>query len=203
KQTSTTLMKLREQNLSEKYRNKLLYGDEKGNAGKLPEKYKHLLGEVGFKISPKCCDELKKKPSKKWRKENKILCVITREMAGESLLRKKEYLKTGCNAFDNNEPKSKPLGFWKEEDIWEYIKINNLEISECYTKFKMKRTGCYGCLFGCHIEERTGNNRIVELMDSHPHLYRYLMETLNYKHIMKTLGLRTYKIDQQKLFEEE
>jgi hypothetical protein len=51
---------------------------------------------------------------------------------------------------------------------------------------------CYGCLFGCHIEEqKTGTNRIVELSKTHPKLYNYLMKELNYEHVMQVLGLKT------------
>ena len=49
---------------------------------------------------------------------------------------------------------------------------------------------CYGCLFGCHIEEqKTGTNRIVELKETHPKLYNYLMEELDYKTVMPILKL--------------
>lgn len=66
-------------------------------------------------------------------------------MTCESNLRKTEYIKTGCNAFNAKRQISKPLGFWTEKDIWDYIKEFNLEISEMYTKYGADRTGCYGC----------------------------------------------------------
>ena len=157
---------------------------------KISEKWKYLT-EVDFKISDKCCYYLKKEPMFAFENETKRKPIIG-SMADESLGRKRSYLKTGCNSFESKKPQSKPLGFWKESDIWEYIKENNLQISEMYTKHGRTRTGCYGCLFGCHIEEReTGTNRIVELSKTHPLLYKHLMEDLNYKHIMKALGLKT------------
>ena len=157
---------------------------------KISEKWKYLT-EVDFKISDKCCYYLKKEPMFAFENETKRKPIIG-SMADESLGRKRSYLKTGCNSFESKKPQSKPLGFWKESDIWEYIKENNLQISEMYTKFGRTRTGCYGCLFGCHIEEqKTGTNRIVELSKTHPLLYKHLMEDLNYKHIMKALGLKT------------
>lgn len=48
----------------------------------------------------------------------------------ESMLRKQGWLKTGCNAYNNN--KSQPLSFWKEQDILRYIKENNLKIASVY-----------------------------------------------------------------------
>ncbi|MGL5050677.1 MAG: hypothetical protein ACRC6E_08655, partial [Fusobacteriaceae bacterium] len=93
--------------------------------------------------------------------------------------------------FDVKHPNSKPLGFWLEEDIWNYIETNDLSISECYTRHKMKRTGCYGCLFGCHIEQKeTGTNRISRLEKTHPKLHNHLVNDLGYKHVMEELGLK-------------
>lgn len=43
-------------------------------------------------------------------------------MAAESNLRKTEYLKKGCNSFNSDWPASTPLGFWTEQDIYQYIK---------------------------------------------------------------------------------
>ena len=48
----------------------------------------------------------------------------------ESMLRKQGWLRTGCNAYNNN--KSQPLSFWKEQDILRYIKENNLKIASIY-----------------------------------------------------------------------
>lgn len=159
---------------------------------KISEKWKYLT-EVDFKISDKCCYFLKKKPMFTYEKETKRKAIIG-TMADESSGRKRSYLITGCNSFEKGRPQSRPLGFWKEEDIWEYIKEFNLEINEMYTKHGRTRTGCYGCLFGCHIEEqKTGTNRIVELSKTHPLLYNYLMEELDYKTIMPILKLKTKK----------
>jgi 3'-phosphoadenosine 5'-phosphosulfate sulfotransferase (PAPS reductase)/FAD synthetase len=37
------------------------------------------------------------------------------------MLRKKNYEKTGCNAFNLKRPASTPIAFWLEKDIWDYI----------------------------------------------------------------------------------
>ena len=154
----------------------------------ISNKWLYLLN-ADFKISNKCCDILKKNPMKKFEKETGRKPIVG-TMAAESNLRKKIYLYEGCNSFSGRSM-SKPLGFWREDDILEYIKINNIEISECYTKNGMNRTGCYGCLFGCHLEERdTGTNRIEKLKYSHPKLYNYLLVNLNYKKVMDILKLK-------------
>lgn len=174
---------------SEKLKNLRMNGGKNGKSFKISEKWKYLLDE-DIKISNKCCDILKKQPVKKYEKKTGRKSIIG-TMADESSLRKRQYLKTGCNSFECKRESSKPLGFWKNKDIWDYIKIFNLKISECYTKYDMKRTGCYGCLFGCHLEEReTGTNRIMKLKKTHPYLYTHLIEKLNYREIMKILGLQ-------------
>lgn len=183
---------------SEKTKHTRLNGNNWG-MGKISEKWKYLI-EEDFKISDKCCDTLKKKPVKLFEKETGRKPILG-NMASESSQRKRIYLSTGCNSFDGKRQKSQPLGFWKDEDIWEYIKEFNLEINEMYTKHNRKRTGCYGCLFGCHIEEReTGTNRIVELSKTHPLLYKYLMEKLDYKTIMPILKLKTQLPEENTIF---
>ena len=155
----------------------------------ISNKWLYLLN-ADFKISNKCCDILKKNPMKKFEKET-CRKPIVGTMANESSLRKQQYLKNGgCNSFGSI-AMSRPLGFWLEKDVWEYIEHNKIEISECYTKFGMTRTGCYGCLFGCHLEERdTGTNRIEKLKYSHPKLYNHLIDNLDYKKVMKELNLK-------------
>lgn len=167
-------------------------GNIKNKDGKktfaISDKWLYLI-KSDFKISDKCCSILKKNPIKKYEKETGRKAIIG-VMAGESALRKTVYLKEGCNSFSGREI-SRPLGFWLEQDIWDYIRINNIEISECYTIHGMDRTGCYGCLFGCHLEERdTGTNRIEKLKYSHPKLYNYLLVNLNYKKVMDILKLK-------------
>ena len=160
-------------------------------SGTIPKKYHDIAVQNKFKISEKCCDVLKKNPIKKYEKETGRVSIVG-TMAHESSLRKQYYLKQGgCNSFDSKKKRSAPIGFWLEQDIWDYIKFNNLEISECYTKHNMKRTGCYGCLFGCHLEEKaTSTNRIVKLEESHPKLYKHLIKDLGYDVVMKELNLK-------------
>lgn len=164
-------------------------GGRDGKSFKISEKYKYLV-DAPFEISDKCCEILKKRPMKEYGKKTGRKAIVG-VMAEESKSRKESYLKTGCNSFNQIEPQSKPLGFWREKDIQNYIKENNLQISEMYTKHGAKRTGCYGCLFGCQMEEReTGINRIVELSKTHPLLYNYLMKELDYETIMPVLKLK-------------
>lgn len=179
KSQATTIRKLTTQNLSERYRNKLLNGDERGNMGKLSDKWKPLL-DAPFKISEQCCDVMKKRPVKKYAKENGV-CFYTGEMANDSTSRQLQYLKTGCNAFNNNQPKSKPLGFWLEEDIWNYINTFNIPYSKVYD-MGIDNTGCMFCMFGVHLEKEP--NRFQMMKETHPKLHDYCINDLKVGEIL-------------------
>lgn len=84
-------------------------------------KWKFLL-DAPFKISHKCCNIMKKKPVHKYYKQTNR-CPIVGTLAEESKLRVEQYLKNGCNGFDNKIPTSTPIAFWTEQDILQYIYI--------------------------------------------------------------------------------
>lgn len=191
KSTSMTIRKLTTQNLSPRYRNKLLYGDERGNMGRLASKYHYAL-DADFRISEKCCDVMKKRPFKIYEKKTDRIAIVG-VMAEESQNRKIRYVKDGgCNAFNCNRPQSRPLGFWREQDILKYIYINKIEIAPIYGKVVEesrcvdlfttetiyrttgeRRTGCIFCPYGVHLEKE--GNRFERLKETHPKLYNYCM----------------------------
>lgn len=162
-------------------------------------KWEFLL-DAPFKISDECCNELKKKPLKKWQKEHKKYPMMA-TMASEGGVRKDGYLKTGCNSFSNG--KSQPMGFWTEQDVFQYILENNLEIASVYgdivrienkkgeliyTTTGEKRTGCIFCVFGAHLEKEP--NRFQRLKVSHPKLYDYCMNDLGMKKVLDYIGVK-------------
>lgn len=183
KSQSLAIRKLTKQNLSPRYRNKLLYGDERGCFGKLSNKWHYLLN-ADFNISEQCCDVMKKKPFKEYEKKTGRI-PITGIMAEESANRRLRYIKDGgCNAFESKRPHSQPLGFWTEQDILRYIKENNIKIADpygdvilengIYKTTKEKRTGCVFCIIGSHLEDKN-NNRFIRLKKEEPNVYNYCM----------------------------
>lgn len=133
-----------------------------------PEKYKYLL-DAPFKITDKCCSFMKKRPFHDFEHQTGLKPFIG-TMADEGGQRKSAYKKTGCNAFKTG--KSMPLGFWREQDIWEYIKTTNLPYSKVYD-MGYQRTGCMFCMFGVHLEK--GLNRFQRMQTTHPKQYEYCM----------------------------
>lgn len=179
---------------SQKLINIRLHGSDKGHF-RLSRKNYYLL-DAPFKISNKCCDVMKKNPLRNYyRKNNKH--PIMGMLADESALRKVNYLKTGCNAFNSTKPTSNPLGFWREQDILEYIYVNKLPIASVYGEvvyedgiYKttgVKRTGCVYCLYGIHKEETP--NRIQQLKITHPKLYEYCLTQLGLKEVLEYIGV--------------
>lgn len=157
-------------------------------------KWKFLL-ESPFKISHKCCDIMKKKPTKKYHKESgKVPFIAT--MADESLLREAKYLQQGCNGFKNKIPTSTPIAFWTEQDILEYIDTYKIPIASVYGDIiktdkyyttGCQRTGCMFCGFGCHLEKYP--NRFQRLAKTHPKQYDYIINTLGMGEVLDYIGV--------------
>ena len=77
----------------------------------------------GFKFSEQCCDIIKKNPLDEWQKNNGNPKRMTGIMADEGGLRAK---RTECSIFESRDPNSAPMLFWKTEDVWNYLRNNNL-----------------------------------------------------------------------------
>ena len=118
-------------------------------------------------------------------------------MAEESRLRTQQYLKQGCNGFENKIPTSTPLAFWREQDVLQYLYENKLDIAEVYGTIqhdkdgyfttKCNRTGCMFCGFGCHLENHP--NRFEMLATTHPKQYDYIINTLGMGEVLDWLGI--------------
>ena len=169
---------------SEKLRDKRLNGNKNGG-GKISKKWRYLI-DAPFKISAKCCDILKKKPAAKFEKETGLHPIIG-NLASESAKRMQDYLKFGCNAFGAKRPISRPLGFWTDEDIWNYIRQYKIPYSKIYD-MGYDRTGCMFCMFGVHLEKEP--NRFQRMKETHPQLYNYCMNKLGLKEVLDYIGVK-------------
>lgn len=202
KETAMKIEKLRHGKLSERYRNYLLNGDERGKFGMLPKKWRFLL-DVEFDTSQKCCDKMKKKPFKEYEKRTgrKPYVGTTQD---EGFMRAHLYASTGCNVYDGNKIKSQPLGFWNRQDVLRYVVENDVEICSVYGDIKQdqqgnyyttgeQRTGCMFCGFGAHLEEEP--NRFQRMSVTHPKCYEICMNLesngVKYKDALETCGIGT------------
>ena len=138
---------------------------------------------------------MKKKPAKAYAKQTGKQ-PITAQMASESKLREKQWMKNGCNGFEMKSPISNPMSFWTENDVLQYAKSRGIKLASVYGDIMYKdatgllyydnfcggklcttgcdRTGCIFCGFGAHLDERNGGTpRFVRLRQTHPKQYQY------------------------------
>ena len=107
----------------------------------------------------------------------------------ESTTRERNWVQTGCNSFKTKKCKygiSRPLSFWTEQDILEYIRRKNLPISSVYGEIVEEdgklhctgqdRTGCMFCLFSPINKLLTGTSKLLLLRERYPKLYEYAMK---------------------------
>lgn len=137
----------------------------------IPKKWRFLL-DAPFDCSDVCRKYLKKDIANK-HTQGKVVVIGT--MAADSRLRKMSYLEHGCFASNLAQPQLRPIMFWLEEDIWEYLKIHKLPYSEIYD-MGYKNTGCMFCGFGLQMEAQP--NRFQKMSRTHPKQYKYVINTL-------------------------
>lgn len=187
-----------------------LNGNKYGR-GKISNRHKYLI-DAPFGISDKCCDIMKKNPAKHYEKETGFYPILG-TMAEESDQRKSNWLMYGCNAFEAKRPNSRPMSFWTEQDVLEYIKRFDLPYASVYGEILQdengkyyttgcNRTGCVFCGFGCHLEKEP--NRFQRLKQTHPKLWEYCMKPWNegglgMREVLEYIGveceLKNYQLD--------
>lgn len=158
----------------------------------------NFLRDSNIKVSAKCCELMKKRPVKKFEKETGLKPFIA-TMASESNLRKMEYIKKGCNSFESKRPASTPLGFWTEQDIFEYLLEFNLPYCSLYGEIKknskgkyyttgVERTGCMFCMFG--IQSEKSPNRFEKMKNTHPKIYDYCINKLGCGKVLDFINVK-------------
>ena len=136
----------------------------------VPKKFHHLI-DAPFNVTTKCCGALKIEPFTRYEKETGRFPFVG-TMADNSELRKQSYMDHGCNAFEAGTPSSRPLMFWPESAVFEYLRVNEMETASDYGKQIQDedgnwlfdgadRTGCVSCMLGIHMEK--GENRAVRM----------------------------------------
>lgn len=108
--------------------------DKNGNPSEfkkdLYSKYKPLVG-VSCGVSDKCCFVMKETPLDDYAKRTGRK-PITAIMASESKKRETAWFRTGCNAFNGKKPMGKPMSFWTNQDVLQYIKEREIPIASVY-----------------------------------------------------------------------
>lgn len=147
------------------------YVSKNGKTNMIDIKKYAFLKDAPFRISNQCCIQSKEAAARKYEKETGRTPIVG-TMATESMYRYQSWIKYGCNAFESKRPQSRPLSFWTEQDVLQYIKEHDLKIADAYgrvtyqddaglfydnpfitdglslTTTEAKRTGCVFCMFG-------------------------------------------------------
>lgn len=109
--------------------------------------------EFKLKVSEKCCDELKKKPIKKWEKENNRTITLTGMRSEEGGFRN---YQRNCAVFKGDELiKFHPLKVVTNEWMDWFIEKEGIKLCKLYYEpFNFKRTGCKGCPFSLDLQHQ-------------------------------------------------
>lgn len=115
----------------------------------LERMYPQALPYLNCNISDLCCEKLKKSPLKRVAKHMQMQCSIIGTLAEESQIRKRDWITYGSNIFfQKKDNQCRPLSFWTNQDIWDYIKLCNLPVSDLYSQ-GYQRNGCIKHLACC------------------------------------------------------
>ena len=131
-------------------------------------------------------------------------------MASESKMRELSYLQSGCNSFKEKHESCTPLGFWTEQDIFEYIINYKLDYATVYGEIYKDENGIYqttgeqrtGCVFcGFFAKEEQLEERLLRLEETHLQLHKYCMDQLGFKEVYEYMGIK-YSKEKEKVKEE-
>lgn len=119
---------------------------------------------------PKCCNELKHKPEKRFAREHSIDAFLTGLRVAEAQNRALGMRRSGQYHFPERLKAWKyyPIAFWTTRELNAYIQEHDVPISPIYER--TDRTGCWPCT--AHVKWRE------DLMQTHPKLYDFMVEKL-------------------------
>lgn len=149
---------------------------KKSPMSKISACWLHLC-DAPFKVSDRCCDIIKKNPL-----DSIGTHPFVGTMAQNGAQREISYIQNGCNMYDAKHPISRPMSFWTEADVWEYIKSRGMRYSRIYD-MGYKRTGCMFCPFGLHMEGKP--NRFDLMKQTHPKLHRFIMDEMGLRDVLQ------------------
>lgn len=146
----------------------------------MTRRFPSYLPYLSYPISDLCCEKLKKGPLKRAAHKIGMQCSIIGTLAEESQTRERDWLRNGSNIFFiKSDNQCRPLSFWTEQDIWDYINRFDVQVAQLYAK-GYERNGCMYCGFGVKREKkRLGMNRFERLRITHPEAYAHLVSNFS------------------------
>jgi 3'-phosphoadenosine 5'-phosphosulfate sulfotransferase (PAPS reductase)/FAD synthetase len=132
---------------------------------------RELAEKAKVKLSNSCCRRMKETPARQFYKEKDIEGVVTGLRVEESLMRRLNFADYGALRFSSiyNTINSWPLYAWTNQDIANYIQMNNLPLNPLY-EMGYQRVGCWSCLQDMLYKD----SRLFTLQKQHLRLYETL-----------------------------
>lgn len=146
--------------------------------------------DAGIKITEKCCDYLKKKPMKKWDKENGVKGHFTGVRCSESRARRLAWIQRGAlyHSVTHGMWISNPLAFWTEADVKTYLLTRKIEVIRANTADG--GSGCVTCMFGCRSQALEGKkNALQDLKTRNPKMWKTALDDWGYREVLDFLGI--------------
>ena len=170
------LLHLRKRNPDSRSAMILTNPNSRGNF-QLANKDFHILHpDFDIEIDDKCCEYMKKRPFKKYNKDNDCLGTIQGIRAAEGGAREINYLrdikngKPPCTHISGDFIQKAPIIDWTDEMCEEFIVNHNVPLSKAYTEYGCRRTGCFLCPFSKNLE-----SDLKVLFDFEPQQYKASM----------------------------
>lgn len=175
---------------------------------KVADRDMHFLNDdFPFTASNKCCDWMKKKPFELYAKENGMRgCfqgVRISEGGARDSAAKTRLFHGGklCTWVKNGVIQKAPIIDWTDDDIEEFIAKYNVPLSDAYTKYGLKRTGCMACPYSRHVDKG-----LAYLHDHEPNRYKAAMHWLKDVYIAQNVVLpfdKAYERERERLWREQ
>lgn len=158
---------------------------------RLGDKDMHMVhDDFPIKASNKCCDWMKKKPFERYAKENGMLGNMQGVRLAEGGARESAAnvrLRTGgklCTWVKGGIIQKAPIIDWTDDDVEEFIKQYNVPLSDAYTKYGFKRTGCMACPYAREVDKE-----LEYLFYHEPNRYKASMHWLKDVYIAQDVRL--------------
>ena len=151
-----------------------------------------------FKISDKCCNGAKKKPSSEYVKSHDVDLMLVGVRKAEGGIRSSGTAYSGCFSDTSHYGCAmyRPLYWYSSDDRKEYEKLFHIVHSRCYTEYGLIRTGCAGCPYGQKCAEEKA---IIETFEPKLSIainnifkdsYEYAEKFIQFKKEMKEKGIK-------------
>lgn len=158
---------------------------------KIADKDVHMLhDDFPVLASADCCEWMKKKAFRKFEEDGGyaggIVGIRTGEGGARTIAAQRRVREGGklCTFYQHGHLRKAPIIDWSEEDVDGFIERYNVPLSDAYTKYGFKRTGCMACPFAWDLSKD-----LQYLYEHEPNRYKAAMHWLKDVYIAQDVRL--------------